>query len=357
MDFTVLIMAGAAALAVVLLVCAALFLKLRDLDLLRRELSDNLTRSRTEMQTRLDVLQNQLSQNASSSSATMQNQFRESSRLISEVSARLIDVTKTNAQILDFSKQMQSLENILKNPKQRGVLGEYFLETLLGNVLQPNQYKMQYRFPNGEIVDAAVLYRDRIIPVDAKFSLENYNRIMASQDAALRDLAEREFRLDVKKRIDETSKYIRPSDGTTDFAFMFVPAEGVYYNLLVYNGGSGVRVQDLVEYAFSKHVIIVSPTSFYAYLETVLMGLRAQKVEEGVRDIVKRVHELDRHLKSFNEQMEKLGRSIGSSAAAYNVAMKEFGRIDKDVYRITDGESGGDLSGYMIDTQITPAEK
>jgi DNA recombination protein RmuC len=348
---------GAAALAVVLLVCAALFLKLRDLDALRRELSDNIARSRTEMQMRLDVLQNQLSQNASAGTMTMQNQFRESARLISEVSARLIEVTKTNAQILDFSKQMQSLENILKNPKQRGILGEYFLETLLGNVLQPNQYKMQYRFPNGEIVDAAVLYRDKIIPVDAKFSLENYNRMMATQDAAARDLSEREFRVDVKKRIDETSKYIRPSDGTTDFAFMFVPAEGVYYNLLVYNGGSGVRIQDLVEYAFSRHVIIVSPTSFYAYLETVLMGLRAQKVEESVRDIIKRVHELDRHLRSFNDNMEKLGRSIGSSVSAYNSTMKEFSKIDKDIYRITDGESGGDLGGYMIDAQVSQPDK
>lgn len=353
MDSSVLIMAGTAGLVVVLMVCAALFLKLRDLDALRRELSDSLTQSRTDMQGRLDVIQSQLAQNAQSSSVTMQNQFRESAKLISEVATRLVEISRTNSQILDFSRQMQSLENILKNPKQRGVLGEYFLETLLGNVLQPNQYKMQYRFSNGEIVDAAVFYRDRVIPVDAKFSLENYNRMMAPQDAAARDAAERDFRVDVKKRIDETSKYIRPSEETTDFAFMFVPAEGVYYNLLVYNGGTGVRVQDLVEYAFSKHVIIVSPTSFYAYLETVLMGLRAQKVEEGVKEIVKRVHDLDRHLKSFNDYMDKLGRSIGTSVTSYNTAMKEFAKIDKDIYRITDKESGGDLAGYIVDDRIT----
>ena len=218
MDSAVLVIAGGAGL-VFLMICGALVLKLRDLDMLRRDFSQGLERSRTEMQSRLDVLQGQMTQNASSTGAAIQNQFRESARLISEVSARLVEVTKTNAQILDFSKQMQSLENILRNPKQRGILGEYFLETLLGNVLQPNQYRMQYRFPNGEAVDAAVFCRDRIIPVDAKFSLENYNRMVSAPDPAARDAAERDFRADVKKRIDETSKYIRPVDGTTDFAF------------------------------------------------------------------------------------------------------------------------------------------
>jgi DNA recombination protein RmuC len=350
-------MTGIVFLLVIVMLCAALYLKMRDIDSLRYELSSSLNQSRSEMQSRLDSIQNQMSQNTQVSSATMQSQFRESAKLISEVSARLVDINRTNAQILDFSKQMQSLENILKNPKQRGVLGEYFLETLLGNVLQPNQYKMQHRFTNGEIVDAAVYYRERIIPIDAKFSLENYNRMMAAPDASSRDLAEREFRADVKKRIDETSKYIRPAEDTTDFAFMFVPAEGVYYNLLVYNGGTGVRIQDLVEYAFSKHVIIVSPTSFFAYLETVLMGLRAQKVEDGIREIVKRVHDLDRHLKSFNDHMDRLGRSISTSVTSYNTAMKEFGKIDKDVYRITDKEAGGDLAAYMIDGQVSSLEK
>ena len=350
-------MTGIVFLLVIVMLCAALYLKMRDIDSLRYELSSSLNQSRSEMQSRLDSIQNQMSQNTQASSATMQSQFRESAKLISEVSARLVDINRTNAQILDFSKQMQSLENILKNPKQRGVLGEYFLETLLGNVLQPNQYKMQHRFTNGEIVDAAVYYRERIIPIDAKFSLENYNRMMAAPDASSRDLAEREFRADVKKRIDETSKYIRPAEDTTDFAFMFVPAEGVYYNLLVYNGGTGVRIQDLVEYAFSKHVIIVSPTSFFAYLETVLMGLRAQKVEDGIREIVKRVHDLDRHLKSFNDHMDRLGRSISTSVTSYNTAMKEFGKIDKDVYRITDKEAGGDLAAYMIDGQVSSLEK
>ena len=349
-----MILIGAfAALLVIIMLCAALFLKLKDLDALRTDLSLSINQNRTEMQARLDSLQSQLSQSSQSNAQTMQHQFRESSRLISEVTTRLTEIKGTNAQILDFSKQMQSLENILKNPKQRGILGEYFLETLLSNVLQPNQYAMQFRFPSGDIVDAAVFYRDRIIPIDAKFSLENYNRMTSATEPAQRDAAEREFRADVKRRIDETSKYIRPADGTTEFACMFLPAEGVYYNLLVYNSGAASRSQDLVEYAFGKHVIIVSPTSFYAYLETVLMGLRAQKVEDNVRDIITKVHDLDRHMKSFNEYMEKLGRGISSAVAAYNTAMREIAKIDKDVYKLTDKEAGGDLSGYIVDERVS----
>lgn len=340
-------------LAILLLVIIALFMRLRELGSMRREIADILLQNRSETQGKLDALQSQVLSNAQMSAQTMQNQFRESSQLIRDVSARLTDVGKTNTQILDFSRQLQSLENILKNPKQRGVLGEYFLETLLGNVLQPNQYSFQYAFADGEKVDAVVFYRERIIPVDAKFSLENYNRLMVAQDQQLRDQIEKEFRADVKKRIDETAKYIRPREKTTDFAFMFVPAEGVYYNLLSYNVGAGVRAQDLVEYAFGKHVIIVSPTSFYAYLETVLMGLRAEQVENGVKDIIKRIQDLDAHLKTFEQYFTKLGTSLSVTVSHFNSASKEYGKIDKDIYRITDKAAGGNAEISFIDKPLS----
>ncbi|HEY1405481.1 MAG TPA: DNA recombination protein RmuC [Spirochaetota bacterium] len=326
---------------ILVMLVIALFMRMRALDEMRREMSELITAGRQETQSKLDFLQGQMLSSSQASTTTLQNQFRESSQLIRDVSNRLTAIDKTNAQILDFSKQLQSLENILKNPKQRGVLGEYFLETLLGNVLQPNQYQMQYGFSNGEKVDAVVLYRDRVIPIDAKFSLENYNRLMVATDQSVRDALEKEFRADVKKRIDETSKYIRPKERTTDFAFMFVPAEGVYYNLLVYNVGAAIRTQDLIEYAFSKHVIIVSPTSFFAYLETVLMGIRAERVEEGVKDIIKKVGDLDLHMKSFNQYMQKLGASLSTTVSHYNTATKEYGKIDKDVTKLTERQGGG----------------
>jgi len=317
---------------------------------LKQDISDTSHKSRMEFQQKLDSITSYLSRSQQESSQTLQNQFRHSMEIIKEVTERLGKIDETNRQVLDFSKQMQSLENILKNPKQRGILGEYFLETLLGNVLQPNQYKMQYRFSSGEIVDAAIFYRDKIIPVDAKFSLEKYNRLMEEQDSALRAQIEKEFKADLKSRIDETSKYIKPSEDTTDFAFMFIPAEGVYYNLLIYNVGTvNVNTQDLVEYAFGKHVIIVSPTSFYAYLETVLQGLKQQKVEDNIKVIITRIKELSRHLNGYEEYMDRLGKNLSTTVNSYNTAAKEFKKIDKDIVRLTEGESGGGYDTMLID--------
>ncbi len=321
---------------------------------LKQELAESGHRSRIEMQQRLDAITGFLSRSQQENSQNMQNQFRQSAAIIKDVTERLTKIDETNRQVLDFSRQMQSLENILKNPKQRGILGEYFLETLLGNVLQPGQYKMQYPFRDGEIVDAAIFYRDRIIPVDAKFSLEKYNRLMQETDPDIRVQIEREFKNDVKRRIDETSKYIKPSENTTDFAFMFIPAEGVYYNLLVYNVGAvNINTQDLVEYAFGKHVIIVSPTSFYAYLETVLQGLKQQKVEENIKIILNRIKELHRHLNSYEEYMDRVGKNLATTVNSWNAASKEFKKVDRDIYRITEGEAGGEFDPLLIDK---PAE-
>jgi DNA recombination protein RmuC len=305
------------------------------------------------LQDQLTALRQELSKNNANSFQAIQQQFQQSAGIIKEVTEKLTRLDETNKQVLDFSGKLQSLENILKNPKQRGILGEYFLETLLGNVLQPNQYKMQYKFTNGDIVDAAIFYRDSIIPVDAKFSLEKYNRIMTEQAQTVRDQLEKEFRMDVKNRIDETSKYIRPKDGTTEFAFMFIPAEGVYYNLLIYNVGSvNISMQDLIEYAFRKHVIIVSPTSFFAYLETVLQGLKAQKVEENIKDILIRVGELHKHLNQYEDFMGKVGKNLGATVNAYNTATKEFKKVDKDIYKLTEGTGGGKYEPELLDKPL-----
>ncbi len=317
---------------------------------LRQDISDSSHKNKIEIQQKLDSLTGFLVKSQRDTASTIQNQFRQSASIIKEVTERLSKIDETNKQVLDFSKQMQSLENILKNPKQRGILGEYFLEALLANVLQPGQYSMQYRFKNGEIVDAVVFYRDRIIPIDAKFSLEKYNRLMEETDQQARQVIERDLKNDIKNRIDETSKYVRPGENTTDFAFMFIPAEGVYYNLLVYNVGTvSASTQDLVEYAFGKHVIIVSPTSFFAYLETVLQGLRQQKVEENIRVIINRVKDLSRHLDNYEEFVQRLGKNLSTTVNSYNSASKEFGKIDRDIYRITEGDSGGEFAIDIID--------
>jgi DNA recombination protein RmuC len=208
---------------------------------------------------------------------------------------------------------------------------------------------MQYKFKNGDIVDSVIFYRDKIIPIDAKFSLEKYNRIMSESNEAQRKQLEKEFKQDLKDRIDETAKYIRPAENTTDFAFMFIGAEGIYYNLLIYKVGSiEISAQDLIEYAFKKHVIIVSPTSFFAYLETVLHGLKALQMEENVKEIIKKVQDLGRHLTNYDNFMQKLGNSLGTSVNQYNQAYKEFAKIDKDVVKITAGEAGGEIEPKLL---------
>ena len=273
---------------------------------------------------------------------TMRSQFSESSKLIKDVTEGLVKLDETNRQVVSFADQLQNLQDILKNPKQRGVLGEYYLETLLKNVLPPSNYKMQYAFANGEIVDAAVFVKDKVIPIDSKFSLENYNRLAEARDPAEKERLEKLFVGDLKLRIVETAKYIRPAEGTMDFAFMFIPHEAIYYDLLVNKIGLVTDdTENLIQRAASKYkVLIVSPTSFLAYLQTVLQGLKAMQIEETAKDIVKRVDDLGKHLKSFEEYHGKLGNSLSTAVSHFNNSSKEFKKLDKDVIRITGNAIG-----------------
>ncbi|MBP6946222.1 MAG: DNA recombination protein RmuC [Candidatus Pacebacteria bacterium] len=274
-----------------------------------------------------------------------QAQSTEANRIIRDVTERLTKLDETNRQVVSFADQLQNLQDILKNPKQRGILGEYYLETLLKNVLPPGQYQMQYAFANGEIVDAAVFVKDKVIPIDSKFSLENYNRLTEATDPSEKLRLEKLFVNDLKLRIQETAKYIRPSEGTMDFAFMFIPHEAIYYDLLINKIGAVTEdTENLIQRAAGRYkVIIVSPTSFLAYLQTVLQGLRAMQIEEQAKDIVQRVGELGKHLKTFEEYHAKLGNALGTVVNHFNNSGKEFKKIDKDVMRIT-----GDAPGIAM---------
>lgn len=271
---------------------------------------------------------------------TVQAQFGQSVKAITEITERLTKLDETNKQVVEFADQLQSLQDILKNPKQRGILGEYYLETLLKNVLPPGSFQMQYQMGDGTIVDAAVFVKDKVIPVDSKFSLENYNRIIEERNPAEREKLEKTFVNDLKQRILETSKYIQPKQNTVDFAFMFIPHEAIYYDLLINKiGALKEDTENLIQRAAGKyHVIIVSPTSFLAYLQTVLQGLRALQIEESAKEIRKRVEELGKHLLTYDDYMKKLGKNLETSVNSFNSSYKEFNKIDKDIMRITDGE-------------------
>lgn len=275
-----------------------------------------------------------------SANKVIQDIATQSATLISAVTEKLTKLDDTNKQVINFTSQLQSLQDILKNPKQRGVLGEYFLEETLKNVLPPNSFKMQYAFKDNVIVDAAVFVKDKVIPIDSKFSLENYERIINASDVSEREALEKSFKQDLKNRIDETSKYIKPEEGTMDFAFMFIPSEAIYYDLLVNKVGAvKIDTRSMIEYAFrDKHVIIVSPTSFLAYLQTVLQGLRAMEIEENAKEIKANVAKLQKHIMAFDTLMQKMGTSLTTTVSHYNNAFKELGKVDKDVVKITGGE-------------------
>lgn len=269
-------------------------------------------------------------------------QSNNSFKMIRDITEELTSLKETNKQVVSFADQLRSLQDILKNPKQRGVLGEYYLETLLKNVLPPGSYEMQYMFADGNIVDAIVRVKDKIIPIDSKFSLENYNKLVEEQNPADKERLEKTFVNDLKTRIAETSKYIKPSENTMDFAFMFIPHEAIYYDLLVNKiGALKDENENLIQRAAAKYkVIIVSPTSFLAYLQTVLQGLKALQIEETAKDIVKRVEELGKHLKVYEENHNKIGASLQTTYNHFNKSSAELKKIDKDVMRITESSPG-----------------
>lgn len=295
---------------------------------------------------------NSFMQGVSRESQALLNEIsKQSNQMIKEVTEKLTKLDETNNRVVEFSSQLKDLQDILKNPKQRGVLGEYYLEETLKNVLPPNSYQMQYGFKDGTIVDAIVKVQDKIIPIDSKFSLEKYEQLLNCKDSQLRGTLEKQFKQDLKNRIDETAKYVKPQEKTVEFAFMFIPSESIYYDLLVNKVGAiQVSSRDLIEYAFKeKHVIIVSPTSFLAYLQTVLQGLRALEIEESAKQIQKNVEKLGKHIQSYEMYHQKLGSSLSTTVNHYNKAAKEFKKVDKDVMKVTEGKVGGKIEETEIE--------
>jgi DNA recombination protein RmuC len=286
---------------------------------------------------------------------SMKSQFGESQRLatdirdlvhkqLTEVARGVAETNASTKQVFTIAEQLQNLERILKNQKQRGNLGEAGLELILSNILPPEGFRMQYDFKNGETVDAAIFVKDGIVPVDAKFPLENYIRLIDEKDEQRKLEYEDAFKKDLKKRIDETSKYIRPEEGTLNFAFMYIPAESIYYDLVTGSVGT-VNARNLLDYAQNeKKVIIVSPTTFFAYLNSVLYGFKAFKIEKDAEQIKKNVEVLMKHIAAYDVYYKKIGTSLSTTVNHYNSGTKELGKIDKDVLRITGSAAGIDAS-------------
>lgn len=319
-------------------------------DLIKTDITE-LNRSIVQLQ---QTMGDKLERNQTSMQTSMQKQLSESAKLVADVTQRLAKLDETNRRVVDVATELKTLQNVLQNPKQRGVFGEFYLQSVLENVLPPKQYQMQYKFNDGKIVDAVIfLEKGQVLSIDSKFSLENYNRMIETTDKTERERLLQKVKADLKGRIDETSEYIRPSENTMEFAFMFIPSESLYYDLLISN--VGVSSKDLIEYAFrDKKVIIVSPTSFMAYLQTVMQGLRSLQIEEQAKDIQVRVGKLGQHIGRFETFMQKLGSSLGTTVSHFNNAHKELAKVDKDIVKIAGSNSS--VEPLLLDKPSTNDE-
>ena len=309
---------------------------------IKKQIEINSKESKKEFESKLDTFVEAFKLE---SAKNLADQIKDSKQDQKNMSDTLEKVTKelekikgTNEQVLTFANQMKTLEKILGNQKQRGILGEIQLENLLANVLPPELFQMQYSFSNNEAVDAIIKVGEFVIPIDAKFSLDNYNKMIESDETdaeRLNDL-ERKFKNDIKNRIDETSKYIRPNEGTVDYAYMFIPADGLYQDLLNNKVGSlKINQRDLVSYAYQKKVMIVSPMSLFPMLQVTSKALNNMKVEESIQEIQINIEKLGNHLKAYLTYHEKLGNSLSTVVNHYNVSNKEFKKIDKEITKLT----------------------
>lgn len=293
-----------------------------------------------QMQNLREGLQGHLTERLDKNQESMSKQLDASAKLIKDVTERLTKLDDTNKRVVDVADELKTLQNVLQNPKQRGVLGEFYLEQILQNQLPPGSFELQYRLGEGLVVDAVIKLDGKVLPIDSKFSLENYNRLLETKGSQ-RDVLEKQFKDDLKKRIDETSKYIQPKKGTLEQALMFIPSEAIYYDLLANKvGAGGVNGRDLMQYAaVDKKVTIVGPSTLSAMLQVIVQGLRSLEIQKDTEVIRKNVEQLQKHLIGYDGYFKKIGTSLGATVGHYNNASKELGRIDKDIVKIAGGES------------------
>lgn len=290
-----------------------------------------------------DSIRTQLETQSDKNQESMAKQLNQSANIVREVTERLTKLDETNKRVVDVADELRSLQQVLQNPKQRGVLGEYYLEQILQNHLPPGSYKTQYKIGDSMVVDAVIILDDKLLPIDSKFSLENYNRLIEAKGQEKESL-EKIFKEDLKKRIDETSKYIQPKKGTLEQALMFIPSEAIYYDLLANKvGASGVNGRNLMQYAaVDKKVMIVGPSTLSGMLQVILQGLKSLQIQKDTEMIRKNVEQLGKHLVAYDAYFNKLGSSLGATVGHYNSAYKELGKIDKDVIKISDSSMGID---------------
>ncbi len=261
-------------------------------------------------------------------------------KVVGQVQSRLGQLEEANRRIFDVGKDIASLQEILRAPKLRGSIGELFLGDLLAQILPPRHYTLQHRFKSGEKVDAVIKLGPGLVPVDAKFPLENFKRLIQAATEEERKPARKQFTSDVKKHVDDIAgKYILPDERTFDFALMYIPAENVYYETIIKDESFG-EDKSISSYAISKRVIPVSPNSFYAYLQAIILGLRGLKVEESAQDIIRSLVRLEDDFSRFRDDFNKLGTHLTHSKSSYEAADKRLDKFADKLHQVESIEPG-----------------
>ena len=258
---------------------------------------------------------------------SVQQQLQHVGRVVGDVQGSLGKMGEANQRIFDVGRSIAGLEQILKSPKIRGGLGETFLENLLAQMFSQEHYALQHQFSTGDRVDAIVRIGDRMVPIDAKFPLENFQRLLEETDETARKQARRAFVRDVKARADEIAKkYILPDEGTYDFALMYIPAENVYFEAITRDESSEEEPPGV--YAASRRVIPVSPNSLYAYLRVIVLGLRGLAIERSAQEIQSRLTRLGGDLDKFREAFDVVGRHLTNARNKYDEAGAALNRVE-----------------------------
>jgi DNA recombination protein RmuC len=283
---------------------------------------------------------------------TMGERLEGASRAVNEISGKLSRLEEANKRIYDIGKDISSLQEILRAPKLRGVLGELLLGDLLAQIFPPDRFFVQYGFQSGEKVDAVIVFHQGLVSIDAKFPLENFKRLIESQEDATKVKLKKQFTQDVKKHIDDIArKYILPDEGTFNFAFMYIPAENVYYEVIIKDDKMG-ESQSLIEYALSKRVVPTSPNTFYAYLNTVLLGLKGMRIEAAAQEILKNISSVHQEFEKFQVEFEKIGSHLNNSMTAYGRSEKRLERTSQKLQQLNKGEEIKEIENTSVELEL-----
>jgi DNA recombination protein RmuC len=338
----------------------------QQVDALRQQITETITGNTTALNQQLSSVTQQVNQQLTAMVQQLQNatgqignRLDNAARVVGEVKQNLGELSKATQQVFDVGKDIASLQEILRAPKLRGVLGEFFLGDLLGQILPPNHFTLQHRFKSGEAVDAVVRLGQFLVPVDSKFPLENFRRVIESRSDEERKAARKKFSTDLKKHVDAIAdKYILPDEGTFPFALMYIPAENVYYETIIKDENLGDE-KSLSAYALERKVIPVSPNSLYAYLQAIVMGLKGLQIEKSAQIIISHLERLRGDFERFRKEFEVIGTHLTNAKGRYDEAST---RLDRFGERLVSAGQGDALPGELKDdvsaanrsTQVRP---